>query len=234
MAASRLKSLRFITRIHPPVNTSSSSIRLISTFNNNNNKQSSIPILKTKQNYCNSSKSKSNLLPLIFLPFLLGSTTFLLQSEEVEEKGLNNQLITNNNNNNLKTTTIFDQDDEQDQFLNSTLNESNLISTSKPIRYIRRMNKFLIDYIIEPLSTTRRFIHLVILFFPVLITSPILLLEMFDGNRDRKRGRARRDGERITTTWWYKFLVGQMERAGPTFIKVSFRSLSLTLPLGEF
>lgn len=77
------------------------------------------------------------------------------------------------------------------------------------------------DYVIEPISTTGRFIHLAILFLPVILLSPLLLLELIDGSTDRRRGRAKRVTERSTTKWWYGFLVGQMARAGPTFIKVS-------------
>ncbi|KAF9512416.1 hypothetical protein BS47DRAFT_1345566 [Hydnum rufescens UP504] len=77
---------------------------------------------------------------------------------------------------------------------------------------IRRILSWLRDQIWEPLRTSARFIHLLILFAPVLITTPMLLL----GSRKR-----RRDGQRWGAIWWYGLLVAQMQRAGPTFIKLA-------------
>ena len=79
------------------------------------------------------------------------------------------------------------------------------------------------DYFIEPLSTTVRFVHLALLFLPVIAVSPILLLETLPEGprRRRRRARGQLEEERATTRWWYALLVAQMRRAGPTFIKVS-------------
>ena len=55
----------------------------------------------------------------------------------------------------------------------------------------------------ETLLTTKRFAALLAIFLPVIVTSPVLLLP------ERWRG-----------VWWYGLLVAQMERGGPTFIKV--------------
>ena len=79
------------------------------------------------------------------------------------------------------------------------------------------------DYVIEPLSTTVRFIHLALLFLPVITASPILLLETLpEGPRRKRRGAGgKAEEERATTRWWYALMVAQMRRAGPTFIKVS-------------
>lgn len=77
--------------------------------------------------------------------------------------------------------------------------------------------------IIEPFGTGRRFIYLLILFLPVIFTAPMLLV----GSRrekGRRRGRKVRkdeEGDRWGAIWWYSFLVKQMERAGPTFIKLA-------------
>jgi aarF domain-containing kinase len=74
-------------------------------------------------------------------------------------------------------------------------------------------------YIWEPIFTFLRFFHLVILFGPVIITSPMLLV----GRSDRRRKRGRPNGEEEEAwgaVWWYGFLVNQMERAGPSFIKL--------------
>jgi aarF domain-containing kinase len=70
---------------------------------------------------------------------------------------------------------------------------------------------FLDVYIWEPICTTFRFLHLVFIFVPVILTVPAIWL----GRRDPKRG-----NERTGTLWWYWFLVKSMERAGPAFIKV--------------
>ena len=77
-------------------------------------------------------------------------------------------------------------------------------------------------WIIEPLGTARRFLFLAILFLPVILTTPILLLELVEmGQRGPPGRRKPRTKERATTRLWYKFLVKQMETAGPTFIKVN-------------
>jgi len=75
-----------------------------------------------------------------------------------------------------------------------------------------RILYFFRDYVIEPLATARRFCYLAFIFVPVLVTMPILLIDY------SKHG----SKERWTTLWWYGFLVKQMERAGPTFIKVGW------------
>lgn len=71
---------------------------------------------------------------------------------------------------------------------------------------------FVDTMIVEPLATTFRFLHLVIIFVPVIGTMPLIWL----GRRQRDH-----DNERSGTLWWYSFLVRSMERGGPAFIKVS-------------
>ena len=78
-------------------------------------------------------------------------------------------------------------------------------------RFRHGITLFLDLYIWEPICTTFRFLHLVIIFVPVILTVPSIWL----GRRDPKR-----DNERTGTLWWYWFLVKSMERAGPAFIKV--------------
>ena len=75
-----------------------------------------------------------------------------------------------------------------------------------------RIYLFVNTWIFEPIATTFRFLHLVVIFVPVIGTMPLLWL----GGRQKKR-----DNERSGTLWWYSFLVRSMERAGPAFIKVS-------------
>lgn len=76
---------------------------------------------------------------------------------------------------------------------------------------LRRILDFLRDRIWEPFRTGERFLHLLALFLPVMITSPML----FVGKPPKNKR-----GERWGAVWWYGFLVAQMQRAGPTFIKV--------------
>lgn len=66
-------------------------------------------------------------------------------------------------------------------------------------------------YVYDPIATSFRFVHLAIIFVPVAVTVPAIWI-----------GRKVQDhnGARSGTLWWYRFLVGAMERAGPAFIKV--------------
>ncbi|SLM40562.1 ubiquinone biosynthesis [Lasallia pustulata] len=66
-------------------------------------------------------------------------------------------------------------------------------------------------YVFEPIATGFRFLHLVIIFVPVIFTVPVIWI----GRRQKDR-----DNERSGTLWWYGFLVHSMERAGPAFIKL--------------
>ena len=83
---------------------------------------------------------------------------------------------------------------------------------------------FLDTIIVEPLATTFRFLHLVIIFVPVLATIPVIWF----GSRKKDR-----DNERAGTLWWYTFLVRSMERAGPAFIKVLRAMRNRTIPLAD-
>ncbi|KAK5948851.1 hypothetical protein OHC33_010102 [Knufia fluminis] len=67
------------------------------------------------------------------------------------------------------------------------------------------------QYLFEPIATTFRFFHLVVIFVPVIVTIPVV----FIGSRSKQR-----DNERAGVVWWYGFLVKSMERAGPAFIKL--------------
>ncbi|OCF34760.1 Atypical/ABC1/ABC1-C protein kinase [Kwoniella heveanensis BCC8398] len=81
-----------------------------------------------------------------------------------------------------------------------------------PLRVIRL-------YIFEPLATFFRFLHLALLFGPVILTTPMLLV----GKPERRRRTGKpikEEEENWGAVWWYSFLVRQMERAGPSFIKL--------------
>lgn len=86
--------------------------------------------------------------------------------------------------------------------------------TPRPSLLLRYLLNPLNDYLLEPLLTSLRFLHLVGLFLPVLLTTPAL----YFGSRERlPKGEK---GERSGAVWWYGFLVWAMEKAGPSFIKV--------------
>lgn len=89
-------------------------------------------------------------------------------------------------------------------------------------KYRRGIYFFIEDYIIEPIATGLRFLHLVVIFVPVIVTIPVIWL----GQRE-----ADKDNERSGTLWWYGFLVSSMERAGAAFIKVWQTSLHGTYAL---
>ncbi|KAK7465364.1 hypothetical protein VKT23_005342 [Stygiomarasmius scandens] len=75
-----------------------------------------------------------------------------------------------------------------------------------------RILSILRNRIWEPILTAKRFVYLCTLFLPVIITSPMLLV----GKPEKKY-----HGDGWGAIWWYSFLVGRMEAAGPTFIKLS-------------
>ena len=85
-----------------------------------------------------------------------------------------------------------------------------------PRRVWKEISLFVDTWIFEPIATTFRFLHLAIIFVPVIGTMPLIWL----GKRQRNH-----DNERSGTLWWYSFLVRSMERAGPAFIKVISTSL---------
>jgi aarF domain-containing kinase len=77
---------------------------------------------------------------------------------------------------------------------------------------IRRGIYFWVEaYIVEPVCTGLRFLHLVFIFVPVIVTIPVIWL----GARKPDR-----DNERAGTLWWYALLVKSLEKAGAAFIKV--------------
>lgn len=78
-------------------------------------------------------------------------------------------------------------------------------------KFFRRIYLWADAYIIEPIATGFRFLHLVVIFVPLIISIPAIWV----GPRLKERNNDRRG-----TIWWYEFLVSSMERAGPAFIKV--------------
>lgn len=74
---------------------------------------------------------------------------------------------------------------------------------------LARIRRLLNDWLWEPLFTARRFAFLLIIFVPVILTSPAVCFGTVEG----------RAGERTGALWWYNLLVRALQRAGPTFIK---------------
>ncbi len=90
--------------------------------------------------------------------------------------------------------------------------EPTILSPAEPDKsIILRIVSILRERIWEPILTARRFVHLLLYFVPVLLTSPMLLVGLPE---------ERLKGDRWGAVWWYGFLTAQMQRAGPTFVKV--------------
>ncbi|POS87136.1 ubiquinone biosynthesis protein-like protein [Erysiphe pulchra] len=71
------------------------------------------------------------------------------------------------------------------------------------LQWLRQITFVSLDcYLWEPTRIGFRFLHLVLIFVPVMLTSPILWCGSGAKN------------------WWFRFLVGGMEKAGPAFIKL--------------
>lgn len=92
-------------------------------------------------------------------------------------------------------------------------------SSNKVYVFFRRLLTRLEIWIWDPIATTFRFFHLSLLFAPVLLTLPIIVI----GPRDKSR-----DNERYTAIWWYGLLTKMMERAGASFIKLGQWAASRT------
>lgn len=79
-------------------------------------------------------------------------------------------------------------------------------------------------YVYDTVATGFRFAHLVAVFLPVILTAPAVWFgRQIEG----------RQGTRTGTLWWYNYLVKSMERAGPTFIKVTYHALRLVWNKGS-
>ncbi|KAG5928763.1 hypothetical protein E4U42_008090 [Claviceps africana] len=70
-------------------------------------------------------------------------------------------------------------------------------------------------YVWEPVCTGVRFLQLVVIFVPVILTVPALWIGTL-----RPGPGPGRDHQRSGSLWWYAFLVKAMELAGPAFIKL--------------
>ena len=100
--------------------------------------------------------------------------------------------------------------------------EPTILSPAEPEdqRIVWRIVVLVREYVLEPIHTARRFVYLCFLFVPVLLAAPMLLV----GAPEQ-----RLFGDRWGAVWWYGFLTAQMQRAGPTFVKVSSQFRRATL-----
>ncbi|EJD51979.1 ABC1-domain-containing protein [Auricularia subglabra TFB-10046 SS5] len=132
--------------------------------------------------------------PLAVTLPLLGVTVYLVHNgrQEASAKSL------------LLSESIIPLAQSESQYTVSSPIEPHFSPLDRVLDFLRRR-------ILEPLRTSGRFVHLLVLFLPVILTAPALLL----GHVDRA------SGERAGALWWYGFLVSQMEHAGPTFIKLA-------------
>ncbi|KAJ5681552.1 ABC1 family protein [Penicillium maclennaniae] len=74
-------------------------------------------------------------------------------------------------------------------------------------------------YVWDPIATGFRFLHLAVIFLPVVVTVPVIWAgKRIGGDSKAQSG----------TLWWYRFLVKAMERAGPAFIKLGQWAASRT------
>ena len=81
-------------------------------------------------------------------------------------------------------------------------------TTTLPQRILRILNQ----YIVEPIFIFFRGISLFVILSPIVLCSPLIFWGTVDPRRDYEpKGRL----------WWYALVRKQLERAGPTFIKVS-------------
>lgn len=103
---------------------------------------------------------------------------------------------------------------ESPAIIPSIVKDTPNFAISSPIEpnFLAKLSSMLYNHIFSPLRTGLRFLHLVIIFAPVLITSPMLFIGQPE---DQYRG------ERWGAMWWYDVLTFSMQKAGPTFIKVS-------------
>lgn len=187
-----------------------------------------------------------NLRFALLLPVLLGvggSSTLWLEAEAGKDRGTGGENGAGRDGgsgsvngggsggeHSLKTILDNVEKPDADEFLiaadaNDDPEDDGVDSASRRgLRVVHSARRLLRDYLVEPLSTSLRFFQLAVIFLPVLLSAPILFLELVDDSRDRRRGHPPRTKERRTTRWWYYLLVHQMELAGPTFIKVRLRA----------
>ncbi|KAI9599422.1 ABC1 family-domain-containing protein [Syncephalis fuscata] len=94
-----------------------------------------------------------------------------------------------------------------------SLNSANNDEIDKPNNsLLSKVGHQLDALLIEPIMTSWRFLQLVVIFLPCIVTIPLLICtnSLTDTTAESK-----------WKVWWYDLLARQMERAGPSFIKLA-------------
>ncbi|WFC99616.1 hypothetical protein MYAM1_002361 [Malassezia yamatoensis] len=114
------------------------------------------------------------------------------------------------------TSTLIPAAPPTEEEMAKLLEEDNV--SSKPHSMLGKVGLVLYNYLIEPLFVFRRFIVLALIFGPVILSIPLLFLGPPVTTKTSSGDVVQ--GERRGALWWYSFLVAQMGRAGPTFVKL--------------
>ncbi|KAK9324346.1 ABC1 family-domain-containing protein [Lipomyces orientalis] len=107
----------------------------------------------------------------------------------------------------------------REDYLLSASDNLQVLSKRIPENSVLKRIYLVVDSIFDTLGTCLRFLHLVIIFVPVIAGSPAILC----GHKVSTS-----DNETTGALWWYKLLIKHMERAGPTFIKLGQWAASRT------
>lgn len=98
---------------------------------------------------------------------------------------------------------------------------------SKIYLWYKRVVQWFYRFCYNPVTTCLRFVQLVALFGPVIITLPAVLVGPSVVSGINRADRIASDAanaptakDRLGAIWWYKYLTWTMEMAGPPFIKV--------------
>lgn len=85
-------------------------------------------------------------------------------------------------------------------------------------------------YVVEPISTIIRFLHLVFLFAPVILSMPMVFLGPTKsyGTKSPDKLTSNESYERRGAELWFRYLAWTMEMAGPSFIKLGQWAASRT------
>lgn len=126
---------------------------------------------------------------------------------------------------------------QQDQELTARgLNRQN---PSTIYLWYKKIARWFYYHCYNPVRTCFRFIHLMALFGPVILTLPLVTvgpkvvsaIYRTDGIVEESNSPPTKD--RIGAIWWYKYLTWTMEIAGPSFIKVRNNKISSFFPVGN-
>lgn len=101
---------------------------------------------------------------------------------------------------------------------------------SKMHIWYKNVVRWFYKFCYDPLATCFRFVHLAVLFGPVILTLPIVLVGPRVASSMTKAYSVIEDEptsagavkDRVGAIWWFRYLTWTMEMAGPSFIKVIY------------